>query len=192
MPRKSKVLTSPNVNQILDWIDENKSSRWISRELKNQFGESIGHVAISNFRKKNITAEAIEIVDTELKKESKEKQKKKEKEVESKVSKLVQKKAEREVESAHQMEGVVGATARQYKGLLNVAENFEDDYYKARQEAADPESKTTWIDVAGISFKAVKLSHEIHEGSSMENSITEGFGELADAIKKSREIIQKG
>ena len=65
MPPKSKVLQSPNYNQILDWIDDGKSSRWISRELKNQFGESIGHVAINNFRKKNITDEAIEIVDTQ-------------------------------------------------------------------------------------------------------------------------------
>ena len=72
MPPKSKVLQSPNVNQILDWIDEGKSSRWISRELKNQFDESIGHVAISNYRKKNIVSEAIEIVDIQLKEEAKE------------------------------------------------------------------------------------------------------------------------
>lgn len=190
MPPKSKVLQSPNVNQILDWIDEGKSSRWISRELKNQFDESIGHVAISNFRKKNITAEAIEIVDTELKKNESKKQK--EKKVKSKVSEMVQDKVERDIETEHQLNGIVGATAKQYQGVLNVAENFEADYYKARDEAADYESKTTWKDVADISFKAVKLSHDIVEGRSMETSITEGFGELADAIKKSRENIQKG
>ena len=106
MPPKSKVLQSPNYNQILDWIDDGKSSRWISRELKNQFGESIGHVAINNFRKKNITDEAIEIVD--------------------------------------------------------------------------------------ISFKAMKLVHTINSknDTSLEDSITNGFGELSDAIKKSREILK--
>ena len=75
MPPQSIVSQSPNFNQILDWIDEGKSSRWISRELKNQFNEDIGHGAISNYRKKNITDEAIEIVDTQLKKEATEKQK---------------------------------------------------------------------------------------------------------------------
>ena len=185
MPPQSKVLQSPHVNQILDWIDENKSSRWISRELEKQYNENIGHGAISNFRKKNITAEALEIVNNQLKKESKENPKNEK--IKSKVSEVVQNKAEKEI----QINSLVEATAKQYRGVLNVADNFEADYYKLRDEAEDPQSKTSWKDVTDISFKAVKLAHEIHEGSSMEESITEGFGELADAIKKSREILKE-
>lgn len=185
MPPQSKVSQSPNFNQILDWIDEGKSSRWISRELKNQFNEDIGHGAISNYRKKNITDEAIEIVDTQLKKEATEKQE--EDPQKKKVSEVIQNKVERDVK----VNSLAEATAKQYRGVLNVADNFEDDYYKLKEEAQKEESKVTQKDVVDISFKAVKLAHEIREGSSMETSITEGFGELADAIKKSREIIKK-
>lgn len=188
MPPKSKVLQSPNVNQILDWIDEGKSSRWISRELQNQFGETIGHVAISNFKKKNITAEALEIVDTELKNN---KEKQNEEKVKSKIDQVAKKNAERTVESESQLNGITEATAKQYQGILNVASNFEDDYYRLRDEAKDYDSKITWKDVTEYSFKAQKLIHDILGGQSMEDSITEGFGELSDAIQKSREIIQK-
>jgi len=188
MPRKSKVLESPHVNQILDWIDENKSSRWISRELENQFNESIGHVAISNFRKKNITDEAIEIVDTQLKNESKEKQ---EEEKQEKLSEVIQNKAERDTKAEAQTGGLIDATAKQYRGVLNVADNFEDDYYALKNAAKDENSKVTQKDVVDISFKAVKLAQEIRDGSSMEDTITEGFGELANAIQKSREILKE-
>ena len=42
-----------------------------------------------------------------------------------------------------------------------------------------------------MSFKALKLAHEISkDDTSMEESINDGFGELADAIRKSREEFQ--
>lgn len=186
MPPKSKVSQSPNYNQILDWIDEGKSSRWISRELKNQFDESIGHAAISNFRKKNITDEAMEIVDTQLKKEAAEKESKKKEVINNKVN---------QVEQQHQgdlkVQGLAEATARQYRGVLNVAENFESDYY-AMKEAELYDDNITKKDIVDMSFKAMKLAHEINSknDTSLEDSITNGFGELSDAIKKSREILK--
>lgn len=192
MPPKSKVSQSPNYNQILDWIDEGKSSRWISRELKNQFGESIGHVAISNFRKKNIADEALEIVDTQLKKESKEKQIQIENEKESKKQEVIKNKV-KQVEQQHQgdikVQGLAEATARQYRGVLNVAKNFEDDYYAMKNALHNEESKINERDIVEVSFKAVKLIHDISkDDTSVEDSITTGFEELSNAIKKSREI----
>lgn len=180
MPPQSKVVQSPHYNQILDWIDESKSSRWISRELKKQFNESIGHVAISNFRNKHIKNEALEIVDAQLKEESKTE--------DSKKNEVIQNAAERQV----QIHGLADATARQYRGVLNVADNFEEDYYALKEAAKNENSKVNEKDVADVSFKAVKLAHDIQNGSSMDNSITEGFGELADAIRKSKEIAKKG
>ena len=191
MPPKSKVSQSPNYNQILDWIDEGKSSRWISRELKNQFDESIGHVAISNFRKKNITDEAMEIIDTQLKKEAAEKESK---EKESKKKEVINNKVN-QVEQQHQgdikVQGLAEATARQYRGVLNVAENFESDYY-AMKKAEPYDEHITKKDIVDMSFKAMKLAHEINSknDTSLEDSITNGFGELSDAIKKSREILK--
>ena len=185
MPPQSKVLQSPNYNQILDWIDEGKSSRWISTELKNQFDESIGHAAINNFRKKNITEEAIEIVDTQLKKEAKEAEEEKAKK--EKLEEVVHNKAEKQIK----LNGLAEATARQYRGLLNVADNFEEDYNALKEAAKKEDSKVTEKDVVDISFKAVKLAHEIRDGSSMEDTITEGFGELANAIQRSREILKE-
>ena len=185
MPPKSKVSQSPNYNQILDWIDEGKSSRWISRELDNQFNEKIGHVAISNFRKKNIYDEAIEIVDTQLKKESQEaaEQSKKKEVVNHKVQQVQQ-----EQEGDLKVQGLSEATARQYRGVLNVAENFEDDYYKMKK--AEPyDDKITKKDVVQVSLQAVKLLHDINKNdTSSDEAITGGFQELADAIQRSREI----
>lgn len=191
MPPKSKVLQSPNYNQILDWIDDGKSSRWISRELKNQFGESIGHVAINNFRKKNITDEAIEIVDTQLKKEAAEKAKQEAAVKERKKQEVIQSTANREINETLQVQGLAEATARQYRGVLNVAENFENDYY-AMKEAEPYDDNITKKDIVDISFKAMKLVHTINSknDTSLEDSITNGFGELSDAIKKSREILK--
>ena len=191
MPPKSKVSQSPNYNQILDWIDDGKSSRWISRELKNQFDESIGHVAISNFRKKNIANEALEIVDTQLKKESKEKELE-EKDKESKKQEVIKNKA-KQVEQQHQgdikVQGLAEATAKQYRGVLNVAKNFEEDYYAMKKALHNEESKINERDVVEVSFKAVKLIHDISkDDASVEDSITNGFEELSNAIKKSREI----
>jgi hypothetical protein len=191
MARKNKVEQSSNYNQILDWIGEGKSSRWISRELKNQFGESIGHVAISNYRKKNIVSEAIEIVDIQLKEEAKEKAAK---EKESKKQEVIQTHVQNkklQKEGDEKASGLAETTAKQYKGLLNVADNFEEDYYNMRNAVNDETSKVNEKDVAEMSFKALKLAHEISkDDTGMEETINTGFGELADAIKKSREALQ--
>lgn len=190
MPRKSKVEESIHYNQILDWIGEGKSSRWISRELKNQFDESIGHVAISNYRKKNIISEAIEIVDIQLKEEAKQKEKEKSAK-EDKKNQVLQTVAKRETEIENQIHGLAEATAKQHMGLLKVANNFEEDYYAMKSAVHDMNSKVNEKDVAEMSFKALKLAHEISkDDTSMEESINDGFGELADAIRKSREEFQ--
>ena len=190
MPPKSKVEQSSNYNQILDWIGEGKSSRWISRELKNQFGESIGHVAISNYRKKNIVSEAIEIVDIQLKEEAKQKEEEKLAK-ENKKQQVIKDAAKRTAQNEAKVHGLAETTARQYKGLLNVADNFEEDYYAMKNAVQDMDSKVNEKDVAEMSFKALKLAHEISkDDTSMEESINDGFGELADAIRKSREEFQ--
>ena len=194
MPPKSKVEQSSNYNQILDWIGEGKSSRWISRELKNQFGESIGHVAISNYRKKNIVSEAIEIVDIQLKEEAKQQAAKEQAAKESKKQDIIQTHVENkklQKEGDEKVHGLAETTAKQYKGLLNVADNFEEDYYRMKNAVDDEDSKVNAKDVAEMSFKALKLVHDISkDDSSMEDSISEGFGELADAISKSREALK--
>lgn len=189
MPPKTKVSQSPNYNQILDWIDEGKSSRWISRELKNQFGESIGHAAISNFRKKNITDEAIEIVDNQLKEESRksyEDEAKKQEVIDNEVNHVKEKQL-----GDLKVKGLAEATARQFRGILNVAENFESDYYKMK-EAVGYSDKINEKDVVEMSYKAAKLVHVISkDDTSVEDSINNGFEELSNAIKKSREIFKQ-
>ena len=190
MPPKSKVEQSSNYNQILDWIGEGKSSRWISRELQNQFGESIGHVAISNYRKKNIVSEAIEIVDIQLKEEAKQQEEEKLAK-ENKKKQIITDAAKRTAQNEIKVHGLAETTAKQYKGLLKVADNFEQDYFAMKDAINDMDSKVNEKDVAEMSFKALKLVHEISkDDTSMEDSINEGFGELADAIKKSREALK--
>lgn len=182
MPPKSKVSQSPNYSQILDWISEGKPSRWISRELKNQFNESIGHVAISNFRNKYIESEALEILDAELKKESE-----KEDENNSKKEKIIKNRAKNISEGNKKIEGLADAKAKQYKGIFNVAQYFEEDYKRMKKDLKNEKSKTTPKDVAEMSFKAAKFTHEIGKSDAIDVNINEGFEELADAIRKSRE-----
>ncbi|MBQ9025210.1 MAG: hypothetical protein IJ104_02355 [Methanobrevibacter sp.] len=56
----------------------------------------------------------------------------------------------------------------------------------------DEDSKITEKDIVDVSFKAVKLIHDISkDDTSVEDSITNGFEELSNAIKKSREIHQQ-
>jgi hypothetical protein len=43
--------SSPNKIQIDQWLNEDKSSMWISRELKMQFGETISDKSITKYRK---------------------------------------------------------------------------------------------------------------------------------------------
>lgn len=182
MPPKNKVLNSPHYSQILDWISEGKSSRWISRELENQFNESIGHVAISNFRNKYIENEALEILDSKLKEESG-----KEKQIESKKEKIAKNRAKNISEGKRKVKGLADAKAEQYKGIFNVAQNFEEDYNLLKKDLKKEDSKTTPKDVVDMSYKAAKLAHEIGKSDSIDVNINEGFGDLADAIKKSRE-----
>lgn len=185
MPRKSKVELSPNYNQIMDWIGEGKSSRWISRELENQFNEKIGHVAISNFRNKNIRSEAIEIVDVQLKEEEKEEQ-----EREKKKNEVNQKIVNRQKERKKQLTGLAGESAKQLRGAINVASHFEEDY-KALKKASKKDPKLL-KDVTDMSFKALKLVQDAtKKDTSIEDSITTGFEELSDAIQKSREILKQ-
>ena len=87
---------------------------------------------------------------------------------------------------------VAQTIADNMEGVAKVASELPTIFGRAKQDARDPNSKTEWKDVANISIQANKIYNDYfkHEEDNIEININEGFGELADAIKKSREICK--
>lgn len=58
MGKKSKVEKSPHYNEIVDMLVAGYSGRHVSEHLLNEYGEKISHVALNNFKKKNLNVKA--------------------------------------------------------------------------------------------------------------------------------------
>lgn len=165
MPPKTKVETSPHFEEIVNLLLQGKSGRKISAYLKNEYNEDIGFNAINNYRKKHIKLEDIVIQEVDNRLQEKEKAKNQEKEKAENQKKYVEevseKKAIEQVDTAERITqaktNVVNKTADQVQGLLEVAENFPEDYKLLKIKAADPDSKVTQKDVANMSMNANKL-----------------------------------
>ena len=57
MPPKPKVEVSPHYDEIIDLLLDGKSSREVSAYLKKEYGEVIGHNAISNYKRNHMKLE---------------------------------------------------------------------------------------------------------------------------------------
>ena len=187
LPPKSKVEMSPHYFEIMEWHNEGMSSRSISLKLKNEYGEEIGHNAIARYMKNHINDEVLETVDRKLKQESRE--------VKEPVVSDDERRATEQaiindrVERQEAERGLVDANAEIYLGVFKVGRNFPEDYQAMKREAKDPDSRVNTKDVADMSLRAAKFASDlIKDDTSTEETISNGFQELADAIQRSREI----
>ena len=183
LTRKNKVESSPHFNEIVKRLSEGESSRKLSAYLKNQYNEDISHAALNRYANKHIKME--NRVEAELNKRAKK--------VKAKTETIVQKKADNIEEAEATMDSVASVIADNMEGVAKVAAELPEMFKKTKQQAADPEiTNVTYKDAANISIQANKLYAEYfkHEETNVEVNINNGFEELADAIKKSREQVQ--
>lgn len=185
MPPKSKVAQSIHYNEIMDKIREGKSSREISRWLKKEYNEDIGHGAISRYKKDNLEAEALDIADVNLKKKHENPLDNEKKSIEKKH---VTDRAAAIQEGTVIGRGIAEATAEQIQGLLDVSRDYPDAVRKMESEADDPDSNTSWKDVANEKRNAQKLyldfikSQENNVEVNVENNMND-LSQLFDTNK---------
>ena len=175
MPPKSKVAQSIHYNEIMDKIREGKSSREISRWLKDEYDEDIGHGAISRYKRDNLEAEALDIADVNLKKDSEDPVDVEKKSIEEKH---VSDRANAIQEGTAIGKGIAEATAIQIQGLLRVSEDYPDAVRKMEIEADDPDSNTSWKDVASEKRNAQKLYLDFikNQESNVEVNVENNMG----------------
>ena len=181
MARKNKVEASPHYNEIVKRLSCGESGRSVSSWLENEYGEKISFAALNRYRNKNIKME--DRVEAELNKRQ---------EIKNKTEDAVQTQADKKEEAENTVSIVAQTIADNMEGVAKVAAELPDIFERAKRDAIDPTCKTEWRHVANISIQANKVYNEYfkHEEDNIEININEGFGELADAIKKSREACK--
>lgn len=182
MARKNLIESSDHYNEIVARLSKGDSGAKVSKWLENQYNEKISPRTLNRYKSKNIKMQ--DRVEAELNKRQKIKNKQTEKAVQSQADKI---------ESAEEtMNSVASIIADNMEGVAKVAGELPDIFKCAKQDAMNPDCKTEWKDVANISIQANRIYNDYfkHEESNVEININEGFGELADAIKKSREACK--
>lgn len=194
LPRKNKVEESPHFNEIVKRLSEGESGRSVSAWLKNTYNEDISFAALNRYKNKINMPKRVEAElnkRAQKKKEFKKAQKKKE--LESKTEKEVQKQADKEETAEENNTTVAETIASNMEGVAKVAAQFPERFEQACKDAQDPDSNVTSKDVARLSLDANKLYNEYfkQDETNFEINLNEGFEELEDALKKSRELAEK-
>ena len=196
MPPRSAVERSEHRDEIDDLLLEGKSPRFVSAWLENTYNEKIS-VRTLNRYKRNINMP--KRVEAELNKRAKKKPKKKpkskkpNKKVEAQIEKGVQHQADKKEAAEENIQSVAKTIADNMQGVAKVAAELPKMFERTKSQAADPEvANVTFKDAANIAIQANRLYAEYfkQEENNVEININAGFGELADAIRKSREKFQ--
>lgn len=182
MARKNLVESSDHFEEIVARLSKDESAASVSEWLKNQYNEEISPRTLNRYKSKNIKMQ--DRVEAELNKRQEIKKKTTEDAVQSQADKI---------EAAEDTMNIVAKTiADNMEGVAKVAAELPDIFENAKMDARDSECKTEWVDVAKIAIQANRIYNDYfkHEESNVEININEGFEELADAIKKSREACE--
>lgn len=165
MAPRSAVERSEHRNEIDDLLLNGQSPRTVSEYLKKEYGESISHTAINNYKKKhlNVEKEAAIIYNQKVS------EKKKNKAVKKAVSDL------------EKLDQIIDDSLNTQ---INI-ERLEKDHTIDQARVEDLKLKKRKQAIEAINVKNNILKND---DKQIDVNITEGFGELADAIKKSREI----
>lgn len=183
MARKNLIESSDHYEEIIARLSKGDSGASVSKWLENQYNEKISPRTLNRYKSKNIKMQ--DRVEAELNKRQEIKNQKTEEAVQSQADKI---------EAAEDTMNIVAQTiADNMTGVAKVAAELPEVFKRAKRDAINPACKTEWKDVANISIQANKIYNDYfkHEESNIEININEGFEELADAIKKSREACKK-
>ena len=179
MPPRSAVEKSEHTDEIDDLLLQGKSPRFVSSFLKNEYDESISHTAINNYKKKhlNVTKEAV--IDYTKKKSKEAKQVQSQKNSKKKKQKAVKK---------------ISSDLEKLDVIIDDALNTNIDIERLEHDPEADQVKVEKLKLEkrkqGIAAINAKTNILKQAEPSFEESIADGFGELANAIKKSREILK--
>lgn len=165
MAPRSAVERSEHRNEIDDLLLNGQSPRTVSEYLKKEYGESISHTAINNYKKKhlNVEKEAAIIYNQKVS------EKKKNKAVKKAVSDL------------EKLDQIIDDSLNTQINIERLEKDPTID--QARVEDLKLKKRKQAIEAINVKNNILK-----NDDKQIDVNITEGFGELADAIKKSREI----
>ena len=165
MAPRSAVERSEHRNEIDDLLLNGQSPRNVSEYLKKEYGESISHTAINNYKKKhlNVEKEAAIIYNQKVS------EKKKNKAVKKAVSDL------------EKLDQIIDDSLNTQINIERLEKDPTID--QARVEDLKLKKRKQAIEAINVKNNILK-----NDDKQIDVNITEGFGELADAIKKSREI----
>ena len=165
MAPRSAVERSEHRSEIDDLLLDGQSPRTVSEYLKNKYDERISHTAINNYKKKhlNVEKEAAIIYNQKVS------EKKKNKAVAKTVSDL------------EKLDQIIDDSLNTQ---INI-ERLENDPNVDQGRVEDLKLKKRKQAIDAINAKNNILKND---DTHIDVNFSEGFGELADAIKKSREI----
>lgn len=192
MARKNLIESSDHFEEIVARLSKGDSGASVSKWLENTYNEKISLRTLNRYKSKNINMP--DRVEAELNKRKKIKKEaelnKRKKKIKNKTESAVQNQADKIEAAEDTMSCVASTIADNMEGVAKVASELPVMFERAKIDASDPDCKTEWKDVAKLSIQAnrVYANYFKHEEDNIEININEGFGELADAIKKSREI----
>lgn len=179
MPPKSAVEKSEHRDEIDDLLLGGKSPRFVSSFLKNEYNESISHTAINNYKKKHLNVAKEAVIDYTKKKSKEAKQVQSQKNSQKKKQKAVKK---------------ISSDLEKLDVIIDDALNTNIDIERLERDPEADQVKVEKLKLEkrkqGISAINAKTNILKQAEPSFEESIAAGFGELADAIKKSREILK--
>ncbi len=196
MPPKPAVEKSPHYEEIIDLLLQNKSTRDISKYLKDEYGEEIGHNAINNYRRNHLKLdERVEVEANRILADQQDTVEQEDKEaiVEEGIKKKAYAKATVELST----QSVASELAEVMIGVFSVAKNFHSDYNVMKEKAKDPDSNITEKDVAQMSQHASKIGMEYSKSQDTNfevnvNNLSAGFDTgkirgILDAKRRRRE-----
>lgn len=165
MAPRSAVEKSEHRSEIDDLLLNGQSPRNVSEYLKTKYNESISHTAINNYKKKhlNVEKEAAIIYNQKVS------EKKKNKAVKKAVSDL------------EKLDQIIDDSLNTQINIERLEKDPTID--QARVEDLKLKKRKQAIEAINVKNNILK-----NDDKQIDVNITEGFGELADAIKKSREI----
>lgn len=189
MGRQSKIESSIHFNEIYSRLCEGESARGISEWLKNEYNENISHVSLSKYRNEHIdiSKQVEEKINEKLANEEKplkveiedDDTVKDKKRIEEQV---INRKTNSYLEREKTTQTVASKTADCMIGVIGVAEDFPRVYRKMVEEAADPESNTSYKDVAKLALEANKVNNDYFNkhDKDLNVNVNNNFNDLFD------------
>ena len=186
MGKKSKVEKSPHYNEIVDMLVAGYSGRHVSEHLLNEYGEKISHVALNNFKKKNLNVKAAvrEKLIEEEKKKSQEK--------------AINEQAKKELKAKDSFEVAADYRFKDIKKLDKIITDSENVHIDLDNIPVDPEKYDPYKEIdlklklKRLGLDALKAKYEMIDEDELDVNINDNRPITSwDSLEQSRQKYLK-